>query len=129
MPRTRPGARDLRDMPLVTIDGAGRAGLRRCGICRTGQGRAGGWSLPSPTCRTTCGPATPLDQEAARRGTSAYFPDRVVPMLPEQLSNGLCSLNPDVDRLCMVCDMQVTRDGDVQACESSTAPSCARASV
>lgn len=56
-------------------------------------------------------PPTPLDREARNRGTSVYFPSQVVPMLPEVLSNGLCSLNPQVDRLCMVCEMTISAKG------------------
>ena len=55
----------------------------------------------------------PLDRDARERGTSVYFPRRVIPMLPEALSNELCSLKPDVDRLCMVCDMEVTAEGRI----------------
>ncbi len=58
-------------------------------------------------------PGTALDDEAQKRTTSVYFPGFVVPMLPETLSNGICSLNPNVDRLCMVCDMRVDFDGEV----------------
>ncbi|MGV2482103.1 UNVERIFIED_CONTAM: RNB domain-containing ribonuclease, partial [Salmonella enterica subsp. enterica serovar Weltevreden] len=58
-------------------------------------------------------PGSPLDKEASTRGNSVYFPQRVIPMLPEKLSNGLCSLNPDVDRLCMVCEMRVMPDGEI----------------
>ncbi len=59
------------------------------------------------------GKGTALDAEARNRGTSVYFPNRVIPMLPEALSNGLCSLKPDVDRLCMVCEMHVDKAGKV----------------
>src|SRR2546425_863838 len=54
-----------------------------------------------------------LDREARERGNSVYFPRRVIPMLPERLSNGLCSLNPEVDRLCMVCDMAIGAKGKI----------------
>lgn len=60
---------------------------------------------------------TPLDQEAYERGNSVYFPDTVIPMLPEKLSNGLCSLNPNVDRLCMCCEMKVSRKGIIKSYE------------
>jgi ribonuclease R len=57
---------------------------------------------------------SPLDKEAARRGNSVYFPGKVVPMLPEALSNGICSLNPHVDRLCMVAEMSISADGKIK---------------
>ncbi|MBD4938024.1 RNB domain-containing ribonuclease, partial [Xanthomonas citri pv. citri] len=58
-------------------------------------------------------PKTALDLEAANRGNSVYFPNRVIPMLPEILSNGLCSLNPQVDRLCLVAEMTVSKKGEL----------------
>ena len=58
-------------------------------------------------------PGTPLDQEARERGTSVYFPNRVLPMLPEALSNGLCSLVPFEDRLCLCCELRVSDDGRI----------------
>ncbi len=60
-------------------------------------------------------PGTPLDEEALTRATSVYFPGFVVPMLPETLSNGICSLKPNVDRMCFVCEMQIDRKGEVKS--------------
>ena len=108
--------RDLRGMPLVTIDGAD---ARDFDDALFAEPAGTGWRLLVAIADVShyVRRGDALDEEAARRGTSTYFPDRVVPMLPEQLSNGLCSLNPDVDRLCMVCDMQVSRSGDVRSAE------------
>ena len=58
---------------------------------------------------------TALDKEAQNRGNSVYFPDQVIPMLPEVLSNGLCSLNPEIDRLCMVCEMTISEQGKLDS--------------
>lgn len=103
---------DLRDMPLITIDGADARDFDDAVYAeRSGDG----WRLVVAIADVShyVDPESPLDSEARRRGTSVYFADRVVPMLPESLSNGLCSLKPDVDRLCMVCDMRVTEQGKV----------------
>ena len=104
---------DLRETPLVTIDGEDARDFDDAVYCER-QGK--GWRLLVAIADVShyveLGSA--LDQEAHNRGTSVYFPDRVIPMLPEILSNGLCSLNPDVDRLCMVCEMHVNAQGKVQ---------------
>ncbi len=103
---------DLRDMPLVTIDGADARDFDDAVYAeRSGDG----WRLIVAIADVShyVRPQDPLDDEARRRGTSVYFADRVVPMLPESLSNGLCSLKPNVDRLCMVCDMHVSAQGKV----------------
>jgi len=103
---------DLRDMALVTIDGTDARDFDDAVFC---ESSSSGWRLVVAIADVGyyVEKGTPLDQEAIKRGTSVYFPDRVVPMLPEVLSNGLCSLNPRVDRLCMVCDMKVDKEGKV----------------
>jgi ribonuclease R len=110
--RAQRGRVDLRDLPLVTIDGADAKDFDDAVYCeRHGEG----WRLIVAIADVShyVAPDSALDREARLRGTSVYFPGRVVPMLPEALSNGLCSLNPKVDRLCFVCDMTVTRTGRV----------------
>ena len=106
------GRTDLRSVDLVTIDGADARDFDDAVFCeRSGDG----WRLLVAIADVShyVKVGSGLDKEATRRGTSVYFPDRVVPMLPEILSNGLCSLNPKVDRLCMVCEMRVNGEGKV----------------
>ncbi|MFO1466873.1 MAG: VacB/RNase II family 3'-5' exoribonuclease [Steroidobacteraceae bacterium] len=102
---------DLRALPLVTIDGEDAQGLRRCRVWRSRAGRrlaaGGGHRRCEPPLRY----GGVLDTEARNRATSVYFPDRVIPMLPERLSNHLCSLMPQVERLAFVCDMRVSKSG------------------
>lgn len=106
------GRVDIRDVPLVTIDGADARDFDDAVFC---EPSGNGWRLVVAIADVGyyVETGTPLDREAVKRGTSVYFPDRVVPMLPEALSNGLCSLNPRVDRLCMVCDMSLSGEGKV----------------
>jgi ribonuclease R len=108
----KPGRVDLRDVDLVTIDGADARDFDDAVYCeRSGKGWRLLVAIADVGHYVEIGSA--LDKEAIRRSTSVYFPDRVVPMLPEVLSNGLCSLNPKVDRLCLVCDMRVSETGKV----------------
>jgi ribonuclease R len=104
------GRVDLREIPLVTIDGETAMDFDDAVYCEP-AGR--GWRLLVAIADVSVYvlPGTALDEEARRRGTSVYFPGRVIPMLPETLSNGLCSLNPKVDRLCMVCEMRIDAHG------------------
>ncbi len=111
------GRTDLRDLPLITIDGED---ARDFDDAVFAEKRSGGnyrvlVAIADVSHYVT--PNSPLDQDAYERGTSVYFPHRVIPMLPEVLSNGLCSLNPSVDRLCMVADIKISRAGKVTGYE------------
>ena len=104
------GRADLRALPLVTIDGADARDFDDAVYCeRTKKG----WRLLVAIADVSSyvSPGTALDDEAYKRGNSVYFPDRVIPMLPEALSNGLCSLNPQVDRLCMTAELYFDAEG------------------
>jgi ribonuclease R len=106
------GRVDLRELPLVTIDGVDSRDFDDAVFCkRTPKG----WRLTVAIADVShyVKPGTALDQEGHQRGNSVYFPERVIPMLPEVLSNGLCSLNPQVDRLCMACEMYFDQGGKV----------------
>ena len=113
---------DLTDVALVTIDGEDARDFDDAVYCepfKQGRGKAAieGWRLIVAIADVShyVKPGEPLDEDAYERATSVYFPRRVIPMLPEKLSNGLCSLNPNVERLAMACDMLVTTDGKVHA--------------
>ncbi|HBV77679.1 MULTISPECIES: ribonuclease R [Vibrio] len=109
------GRVDLRDLPLVTIDGEDARDFDDAVYCQAKKG--GGWRLWVAIADVSyyVRPNTALDKEAINRGNSVYFPSQVVPMLPEVLSNGLCSLNPQVDRLCMVCEMTISASGKLSS--------------
>ena len=124
--RLRPADRkqriDLTDVALVTIDGEDARDFDDAVYCEPleiGRGRSKqvGWRLIVAIADVShyVKPGEPIDDDAYERATSVYFPRRVIPMLPEKLSNGLCSLNPGEDRLSMVCDMVVSAQGQVEA--------------
>ena len=105
-----PARRDLRHLPLVTIDGEDARDFDDAvHVSRTPSGYRLVVAIADVAHYVRQG--GPLDREALRRATSVYFPGTVLPMLPERLSNGICSLNPDVDRLCMVCDLALDKSG------------------
>ena len=109
---------DLTDVPLVTIDGEDARDFDDAVYCEPARvGRRKGWRLLVAIADVShyVETGSAIDIDAYDRATSVYFPRRVIPMLPEKLSNGLCSLNPHVERLCMVCDMLVTADGEIHA--------------
>ena len=105
---------DIRHVPLVTIDGETSRDFDDAVYCEpSGKGFKLYVAIADVSYYVLPGEA--LDKEALERATSVYFPRRVIPMLPEELSNGLCSLNPEVDRLCMVCEMEVSSAGDIKS--------------
>lgn len=109
---------DLRDIPLVTIDGEDARDFDDAVYCtpvKIGRAKAFRLLVAIADVSHYVKPNDALDEDALLRSTSVYFPRRVIPMLPEKLSNGLCSLNPNVDRLSLVCDMVITADGDIHA--------------
>ncbi len=103
---------DLRDIPLVTIDGEDARDFDDAVFCKK---TPKGWKLLVAIADVShyVQVNSELDKEAHKRGTSVYFPAQVIPMLPEILSNGLCSLNPHVDRLCMVCELLIDEEGEI----------------
>jgi ribonuclease R len=112
IPKTEIESRlDLRSMPLVTIDGEDARDFDDAVFAE--PLKSGSWRLwvAIADVSSYVEPNSPLDDDAQERGTSVYFPSQVIPMLPEALSNGLCSLNPAVDRLCMVCEMVINAEG------------------
>jgi len=104
----------LRALPLVTIDGETARDFDDAVYC---EPVSAGFRLVVAIADVShyVSPGDALDKEALDRGNSVYFPRRVIPMLPEELSNGICSLNPDVERLCMVCDMQISAQGEIES--------------
>jgi ribonuclease R len=111
------GRTDLTRLPLVTIDGETAKDFDDAVYCEPARGKGGkaGWRLIVAIADVShyVKHGDALDEEARNRGNSVYFPRRVIPMLPEKLSNGLCSLNPDVPRLAVVCDAQIDADGEI----------------
>jgi len=110
---SKQGRIDLRDLPLVTIDGEDARDFDDAVYC---EPNGKGWRLIVAIADVSSYvlPGTALEQEARLRGTSVYFPGKVIPMLPEVLSNGLCSINPNVDRLCLACELIISHTGQVQ---------------
>jgi ribonuclease R len=114
--RDKEGRVDLRSVPLVTIDGEDARDFDDAVYCEPlDEKKDAGWRLIVAIAEVAhyVQVNSALDKEAYDRATSVYFPGRVIPMLPENLSNGLCSLNPEVDRLCLVCEMKISKAGEI----------------
>jgi ribonuclease R len=111
-PEDYAGREEVRQLPLVTIDGETARDFDDAVYCEP-NGKGFRLVVAIADVSSYVQPGDALDKEALNRGNSVYFPRRVIPMLPEELSNGLCSLNPNVDRLCMVCDMQISNKGEI----------------
>ncbi|MGD2054283.1 MAG: ribonuclease R [Gammaproteobacteria bacterium] len=114
--RDKEGRVDLRSVPLVTIDGEDARDFDDAVYCEPlDEKKDAGWRLIVAIAEVAhyVQINSALDKEAYDRATSVYFPGRVIPMLPENLSNGLCSLNPEVDRLCLVCEMNISKAGEI----------------
>ncbi len=113
LPESYSGREDVRQLPLVTIDGETARDFDDAVYC---EPAGAGFRLVVAIADVSAyvEPGDALDQEALNRSTSVYFPRRVIPMLPEELSNGLCSINPHVERLCMVCDMHISGAGEIE---------------
>ncbi len=112
-PRDVRDREDLTEVPLVTIDGEDARDFDDAVYC---EALRSGWRLIVAIADVShyVKPRSALDAAARERGNSVYFPERVIPMLPEALSNGICSLNPGVDRLCHACEMKLTRNGRIR---------------
>lgn len=110
------GRKDLRDLSLVTIDGETARDFDDA-VYAEKQGRNYRLVVAIADVSHYVRPDDAIDTDALERATSVYFPRRVIPMLPENLSNGICSLNPDVERLCMVCDMVISYAGNITSFE------------
>ncbi|TCV87384.1 ribonuclease R [Sulfurirhabdus autotrophica] len=108
------GREDIRHLPLVTIDGETARDFDDAVYCEP-VGKGYKLYVAIADVSHYVKPGEPLDVEGLERGNSVYFPRRVIPMLPEELSNGLCSLNPEVERLCMVCEMDTNNKGDIKS--------------
>lgn len=105
--------KDIRELPLVTIDGEDAKDFDDAVYCEKNGDKGYRLWVAIADVSFYVKPGSALDKEALIRGNSTYFPGSVIPMLPEGLSNGLCSLKPNVDRLCVVCEMEVDNDGEI----------------